>query len=106
MDICNGNGECLIQTESPFEYIKNKEIECIFSCEAKKCKYYEYCETPGPAWLIDSHDGMCPECAYVAKYNRKYKKCVNCGAISSAWVIDSQYGLCLDCIHSKRKRKK
>ena len=39
-NICNGRGDCLIQTNYDNEYEKDKNLVCNHNCQPKKCPNY------------------------------------------------------------------
>jgi hypothetical protein len=60
-NICNGHGECLVQTGDGNEYEKDNII-CNYNCLPKKCPNYILCNTMAPEWLFGCHSGMCMNC--------------------------------------------
>jgi hypothetical protein len=60
-NICNGKGECLIQTNYENKYEKNNLV-CNHNCQPKKCSNYILCNTMAPEWYFGCHSGMCMNC--------------------------------------------
>lgn len=59
---CSGYGECFIQTES--QYIYGKDISCPHDCKLSYCKI---CGIPEPQLILNSHKGMCMNCARIVQ---------------------------------------
>lgn len=57
-NICNGQGNCLIQTKYDNEYEKN-DLICNHNCQPKKCPL---CNKKAPEWYFGCHAGVCMNC--------------------------------------------
>lgn len=57
-NICNGQGNCLIQTNYENKYEKN-DLICNHNCQPKKCPL---CNKKAPEWYFGCHDGVCMNC--------------------------------------------
>jgi hypothetical protein len=58
-NICNGKGECLIQTNYENKYEKNQNLVCNHNCQPKKCPL---CNKKAPEWYFECHAGVCMNC--------------------------------------------
>ena len=60
--ICNGNGNCLIQTNCLNDDKKNTDTICNYNCEPIKCYNYNICNTIAQKWYFGCHSGVCGDC--------------------------------------------
>lgn len=58
IDICNGDGSCLMQHNNGF--IKNSEYNCQHNCLLQKCPN---CGIDVPQWVLNCNWGTCINCA-------------------------------------------
>jgi len=59
-NLCNGHGECLVQTGDGNEYEKDNLI-CNHNCQPKKCPII-LCKIKAPEWYFGCHVGVCQNC--------------------------------------------
>lgn len=129
MSSCTGNGECLEQcvcicieddeTETPSEVCtcghRNHtqlvggttecdmycEVGCPHNCKLVECHNYRVCGRKGPQWYINSHNGMCSDCAIMLgriKFLDTKDDCPVCMENKDMIQISCEkHTLCLDC---------
>lgn len=60
--VCDGNGFCLIQTETTNGYSKSDTYSCKFNCQPIKCPNYIICNTINPKCILLCHHNLCTNC--------------------------------------------
>jgi len=59
---CNGDGECLLQSEEMDQYERDPAYTCELKCLPIKCPNYELCGVRNPLRELYCHGGRCINC--------------------------------------------
>ena len=60
-NICNGKGECLVQTNYDLNKYEKNDLICNHNCLPKKCPII-LCKKMAQEWYFGCHFGMCQNC--------------------------------------------
>lgn len=72
MEICNGDGCCLLRINNSNNFEKKKNIDCSYYCKPTKCPNYMECHNICPQCELDAWDGICCYCeVFLEKQHEK-----------------------------------
>lgn len=73
---------------------------CSHNCELVKCHNYKICARELPQWVLDCHNGMCPDCAVTigkVTFLDVKEDCPICLLNKDIVAISCKHKVCLDC---------
>jgi len=76
---CEGDGSCLLRSLQHLNQYVNKEYDCPFKCEPRKCPNFEVCDSICPEWILKMNNGVCKNCEILFGLNQETESCSTTG---------------------------